>query len=70
MRAKLITDFVLVALIPMVILAFLNGRNAQNALIEEICLYNSGVAAALGRHAGDFKYNKINEAIQTSGVAQ
>jgi PAS domain S-box-containing protein len=35
MRAKLITSFVLVTLIPMAILAFLNGRNAQNALIED-----------------------------------
>ncbi len=35
MRTKLITTFVLVALIPMAILAILNGRNAQNALIED-----------------------------------
>lgn len=35
MRTKLITAFVLVALIPMAILAILNGRNAQTALIED-----------------------------------
>ncbi|MBC8504817.1 MAG: PAS domain S-box protein [Anaerolineales bacterium] len=35
MRAKLITAFVLVALVPLVILAVLNGRNAQAALIED-----------------------------------
>jgi PAS domain S-box-containing protein len=35
MRAKLITSFVLLSLVPMAILAFLNGRNAQNALIED-----------------------------------
>ena len=35
MRAKLITAFVLVALIPLAILAILNGRNAQMALMED-----------------------------------
>ncbi len=35
MRAKLITAFVLVTLIPMAILAILNGRNAQTALIAD-----------------------------------
>ncbi len=35
MRAKLITAFVLVALTPMTFLAFLNGRNAQEALIAD-----------------------------------
>jgi PAS domain S-box-containing protein len=35
MLFKLITAFVLVALLPMGFLAFLNGRNARNALIED-----------------------------------
>ncbi len=35
MRTKLITSFVLVALVPLAILAILNGRNAQIALIED-----------------------------------